>query len=99
MALKSKSAKVHTSGDKHLEVMKHEYRNDFVCSNNGFHFALRFSAMRETLSRRLQSEKIFMLGSIFMHGFLVFVLAFDSIYHLYTRFEQTEGGHHVRRTS
>src|ERR1044072_2404925 len=46
-----------------------EYRQNNFFSNPGIPTSIRISQMCRALSRRLQSQKFFMHGSIFMPGF------------------------------
>ena len=45
-----------------------EYRENDFRSSHGFFTVTRISQMRQTLSRQLQTQKLFMLRPIFVHG-------------------------------
>lgn len=57
----------HTSSSSQKE-MTHGYWKTYLCPNHGFSANLRILSMRSTISRSLQNKKLFMLGSVSLHG-------------------------------
>ncbi len=52
----------------HCEEMADEFRKNNICADHGLLADLRIPAMRRAISRELQSQKLFLLGSFFEHG-------------------------------
>ena len=61
------SSKRHTSESLRKE-MAHELREDCFCAVNGFSAGIRLLSMRRALSRRVQGEELFLLGSVSLYG-------------------------------
>jgi hypothetical protein len=57
----------HTSSSSKKE-MAHGYWETCACPNYGFSADLQIPSMRSTIPRSLQNEKLFMLGSVSLHG-------------------------------
>ena len=50
------------------EVMADEFWKNDICADHGLFADIRIPAMRRTIYRKFQSQKLFMLGSISDHG-------------------------------
>jgi hypothetical protein len=65
--LKSKTLQSHTSASPRKE-MANEFRKDGVLSTDGLSALIRIPPLCGSLSRQLQSEKLFMLGPVSIDG-------------------------------
>ena len=59
----------HNSADPRKEIAYHEYRQNRFRSDHGLCTLVPISTMCRSLQRQLQSENVYLSGSVSLHGF------------------------------